>query len=156
MPGIVEWPTVIQQGVEQFGNIFENDCQRRHFAEYVCGLIVARGGRGYDRGQKQRGRHSHYCCFDESDLAERRVRYSSRSPAGVVQRSTISLTALCQALLDEAAVLACNVYVELNPVRAAAAEQSQFTSAYDRRPRISVVDRKRRNLSLEGIRSKGP
>lgn len=41
MPGIVEWPTVVQEGVEQFGKFFENDCQRRHFAEYVCGLIIA-------------------------------------------------------------------------------------------------------------------
>ena len=41
MPGIVEWPTVVQQAMEQFGNKFENDCQRRHFAEYVCGLIIA-------------------------------------------------------------------------------------------------------------------
>ena len=39
MPGIVEWPTVVQQGLEQFGSLFENDCQRQHFAEYVCGLI---------------------------------------------------------------------------------------------------------------------
>lgn len=41
MPGIVEWPTVVRMGVEVFGHVFDNDCQRRHFAEYVCGLIIA-------------------------------------------------------------------------------------------------------------------
>ncbi len=40
-----------------------------------------------------------------------------------------------QALLDEAAVLACNIYVELNPVRAGVSdrpEASEYTSAYER------------------------
>ena len=41
MPGIIEFPTLVQDGLAQYGDLFGNEPQRRHFAEYLTGLIVA-------------------------------------------------------------------------------------------------------------------
>ena len=41
MPGIVAFPTIVEQAVLQFGDIFANEPERRHFAEYLTGLLVA-------------------------------------------------------------------------------------------------------------------
>ena len=41
MPGIVEFPAVVRDAVARYGDFFTNDCQRRHFAEYLTGLFVA-------------------------------------------------------------------------------------------------------------------
>jgi hypothetical protein len=41
MPGIVEFPKLVQDALAQFGDLFANECQRRHFAEYLTGLFVA-------------------------------------------------------------------------------------------------------------------
>lgn len=41
MPGIVEFPTVVQQAVKQFGDVFANEPERQHFGEYLTGLLVA-------------------------------------------------------------------------------------------------------------------
>ena len=41
MPGIVEFPKVVQDTLDSFGDLFSNECQRRHFAEYLTGLMVA-------------------------------------------------------------------------------------------------------------------
>jgi hypothetical protein len=41
MPAIIEFPTIVQHAVEQFGSVFANAPERRHFAEYLTGLLVA-------------------------------------------------------------------------------------------------------------------
>jgi hypothetical protein len=41
MPGIVEFPQVVRDALAQYGDLFANECQRRHLAEYLTGLMVA-------------------------------------------------------------------------------------------------------------------
>jgi hypothetical protein len=41
MPAIIELPTIVKHAVEQFGAVFANAPERRHFAEYLTGLSVA-------------------------------------------------------------------------------------------------------------------
>ena len=41
MPGIVGFPQLVQDSLDRYGDLFANECQRRHFAEYLTGLMVA-------------------------------------------------------------------------------------------------------------------
>jgi len=41
MPAIVEFPKVVQDAARDFGDLFSCEPQRRHFAEYLTGLMVA-------------------------------------------------------------------------------------------------------------------
>jgi hypothetical protein len=41
MPAIVDFPRVVQDARDEFAEIFSCEPQRRHFAEYVTGLMVA-------------------------------------------------------------------------------------------------------------------
>ena len=41
MPTTVDFPTLVQQALELFGDVFDNEPARRHFAEYLTGLMVA-------------------------------------------------------------------------------------------------------------------
>jgi len=41
MPAIVDFPTVVKEALERFGPLFANEPERRHFAEYLTGLMVA-------------------------------------------------------------------------------------------------------------------
>ena len=41
MPGIVEFPKLVEDALDHYGDLFANDCQRRHLGEYLTGLFVA-------------------------------------------------------------------------------------------------------------------
>jgi len=41
MPAILEIPQVVEDSLDQFADLFANQPQRRHFAEYLTGLMVA-------------------------------------------------------------------------------------------------------------------
>ena len=41
MPAIVEYPEVVREAMDEFRDLFSCDPQRRHFAEYLTGLMVA-------------------------------------------------------------------------------------------------------------------
>ena len=41
MPAIIEFPAVVLEALEQLGDLFASEPQRRHLAEYLTGLMVA-------------------------------------------------------------------------------------------------------------------
>ena len=41
MPTTVDFPTLVKQALALFGDVFDNEPARRHFAEYLTGLMVA-------------------------------------------------------------------------------------------------------------------
>jgi hypothetical protein len=41
MPAIVEFPSVVRQAMKDFGDLFWCEPQRKHFAEYLTGLMIA-------------------------------------------------------------------------------------------------------------------
>lgn len=41
MPGVIEFPEVVKKAMEDYKQIFANEPERRHFAEYLTGLIIA-------------------------------------------------------------------------------------------------------------------
>jgi len=41
VPAIVEFPTIVKEALAEFGDLFANEPERVHFAEYLTGLFVA-------------------------------------------------------------------------------------------------------------------
>ena len=46
MPAIVDFPTVVQEALTIFCDLFDTEPARRHVAEYLTGLIVAENKTG--------------------------------------------------------------------------------------------------------------
>ena len=40
MPGIVEFPKLVQDAIADYGEVFSDERRRRHFAEYLTSLMV--------------------------------------------------------------------------------------------------------------------
>ena len=40
MPTTVDFPTIVNQALALFGDVFDNEPARRHFAQYLTGLMV--------------------------------------------------------------------------------------------------------------------
>jgi hypothetical protein len=42
MSAIIQFPKVVEEALEKFGKFFTNEPERKHFAEYLTGLMIAR------------------------------------------------------------------------------------------------------------------
>ncbi len=112
MPGIVEFPSVVRDALEQFGHLFENEPQQKHFAEYLCGLILARrkSVAGINRefadttDQSCLNRFVTEASWDEEAVNEARIDWHQEDPTtrfserGVIAIDDVLITTLCSFL----------------------------------------------------------
>jgi SRSO17 transposase len=88
MPAIVEFPQVVREAVAEFGDLFSCEPQRRHFAEYLTGLMVAanktvtgiNGEFADTTDQSCLNRFITAADWSESELNERRLALMQRDP----------------------------------------------------------------------------
>jgi len=88
MPGIVEPPRIVQDAVREFGDLFSCEPARRHFAEYLTGLMIAERKTvlGIHREFAQIADQSCLNRFitevewDEAELNERRLAWHQEEP----------------------------------------------------------------------------
>jgi hypothetical protein len=106
MPAIVEFPTIVQQAVKEFGVVFGNEPERRHFAEYLTGLFVAerKSVSGINSefavttDQSCLNRWITEVDWDELDLNERRLEWLQRDES--TRYSAQGVIAVDDTLLD--------------------------------------------------------
>lgn len=106
MPAIVEFPQVVREAMDEFGDLFACEPQRRHFGEYLTGLMVADNktvtginGEFVDTtDQSCLNRFLTEAAWSERELNERRLELMQRDPS--TRYSTQGVIALDDTLID--------------------------------------------------------
>ena len=88
MPGIVDFPQVVQEATREFADLFACEPQRRHFGEYLTGLMIAerKSVSGINRefaettDQSCLNRFLTAADWDVAELNERRLKWLQQSP----------------------------------------------------------------------------
>jgi hypothetical protein len=106
MPAIVEFPQVVRDALPDFADVFSCEPQRRHFAEYLTGLLVARkknvsainGEFANTTDQSCLNRFLTEVIWDEKAINERRLSVLQRDVA--TQYSDQGVIAIDDVLID--------------------------------------------------------
>jgi len=106
MPAIVEFPQVVREAVGEFSDLFSCEPQRRHFAEYLTGLMVAanktvtgiNGEFAETTDQSCLNRFLTGVAWDEQAVNERRLDLLQREPT--TRYSDQGVIALDDTLID--------------------------------------------------------
>ena len=88
MPAIVEFPHIVREAMKTFGDLFTYEPQRRHFGEYVTGLMVANNKTVTGINSEFANTTDQSCLnrfltqseWDESQLNERRLEWLQQDP----------------------------------------------------------------------------
>ena len=111
MPAIIEFPKVVQDAMAEYSDIFANECQRRHFAEYLTGLFVAErktvlgihGEFAATTDQSCLNRFMTDAEWDVEALNERRLKELQKAPT--TRYSDQGVIAIDNTLIDRAGML---------------------------------------------------
>jgi len=100
MPAVVEFPTVVREACERFSDLFGGRPQRRHFAEYLTGLVIATNKTvsginaefAETTDQSYLNRFLTQAAWDEQALNERRLELLQQAPSTCyAERGVIAL-----------------------------------------------------------------
>jgi uncharacterized protein YndB with AHSA1/START domain len=111
MPTMVDFPTIVKDAVDIFGDLFANEPERRHFAEYLTGLMIAekKTVSGINRefvittDQSCLNRWLNEAAWDVKALNDRRLEWLQHDPK--TRYSPRGVIAIANTLVDHAGKL---------------------------------------------------